>query len=297
MKKKLLAVALAATMVVSSAITALAVDVKDTISGDLTVTDFFGEKTDAVELKSGDSYTFKFNNKCNGTNNYNNFVMAITGAIGDAYTGADQEVLIIRADNWGWGGGMSDFVAPDQTTGNPLVFETNVGEDWASWLAAAQAGFDCTVKISRDGNTLAYEAQTGDYTFKTTATSGVALPDSCYVFFTGEQCTLTGISTTKEGAGSIPPANNNGSTGGDNGSTGGDDGSTGGDDGSTGGDDGSTGGDTSGSTGGDTSGSTGTTGGTTAPATGDPATTAAVLAVMIAAAGAVVVLKRKKVSE
>ncbi len=200
MKKKFFAVALATTMALSTAMTAFAADA---ISGDLTVTDFFKEKTDFVELKSGDSYTFKFNNKSNGTENFNNYVMAVTGAIGDAYTGAEQEVLIVRADNWGWGGGMSDFVAPDKE-GNKLVFETNV-EDWAAWKAAAQAGFDCEITIKRDGNTLTYDAKTGDSTFKTTATSGVALPETCYVFFTGEKCSLTGFTTTKAGASNPNP--------------------------------------------------------------------------------------------
>ena len=205
MKKKLLAVALTATMMLSSVMSVFAVDAKDTISGDLTVTTFFNEKTDAVELKSGDSYTFKFNDKCGGTNNYENYVMAITGEIGDAYTGAEQEVLIIRADSWGWGGGMSDFVAPDAASGNKLVFENSIGEDWATWLAAAQAGFDCEITIARDGNSFKYDAKTGDYTVSCTATSGKELPESCYVFFTGEKCTLTGITTTKGTAESIKP--------------------------------------------------------------------------------------------
>ena len=206
MKKKLLAVALTATMMLSSVMSVFAVDAKDTISGDLTVTTFFNEKTDAVELKSGDSYTFKFKDKCGGTNNYENYVMAITGAIGDEYTGADQEVLILRADSWGWGGKMSDFAAPDAAAGNKLVFENSIGEDWATWLAAAQAGFDCEVTIARDGNSLKYDAKTGDHTISCTATSGIDLPESCYVFFTGENCTLSGITTTKGQAESIKPA-------------------------------------------------------------------------------------------
>ena len=65
---------------------------------------------------------------------------------------------------------MSDFVAPDAEGGNKLVFENSAGEGWADWLAAAQAGFGCEVTIKRDGNTLTYDAKTGDYTFKTTAT-------------------------------------------------------------------------------------------------------------------------------
>lgn len=208
MKKKILAGILAGAMVVASATTAFAVEKTDSISGDLTVTTFFNERTDAVELKSGDSYTFKFNNKSNGTNNYENYVMAITGAIGEAYTGTTEEVLIVRADNWGWGGGMSDFVAPDATEGNKLAFETNVADDaaWTAWKTAAQAGFACEVTITRSGDTLTYSAKTGDYTFKTTATSGKALPESCYVFFTGENCELTGFTTVNNNASTTTPS-------------------------------------------------------------------------------------------
>lgn len=173
---------------------ASAVGVVDTISGDLTVTNFFNEKTGAVEMKSGDSYTFTFKNTSNGTNNYDNYVMAITGAIGEAYTGASEEVLIIRADAWGWGGGMSDFVAPDGT-GNTLAFTTDA--DWDKWAAAMQAGVDVEITVSRDGNTINYSAKIGEVNVSLTATSGTALPDSTYIFFTGEKCTLTGINTAK----------------------------------------------------------------------------------------------------
>ncbi len=263
MKKKFFAVALATTMALSTAMTAFAVDVKDTISGDLTVTGFFNEKTDAVALKSGDSYTFKFNNKSNGTNNYENYVMAVTGAIGDAYTGADQEVLIVRADNWGWGGGMSDFVAPDAKEGNKLAFETNV-EDWDAWKAAAQAGFACEVTIKRDGNTLTYDAKTGDSTFKTTATSGKDLPETCYVFFTGENCNLTGFTTTKAGGSSTPEPDSTPSTD-----------PTKGPDAPT------------------TKAPAATTAGKTTPKTGDVAPVAALAAVAVVACAAVVVSKKK----
>lgn len=200
MKKRFLALGMAAVTAMSSVVTtpltALAVDTRDKISGDLTVTGFFNEKTDAVELKSGDSYIFKFHNKSNGTTNYENYVMAVTGTIGADYVNGEQEVLIIRADNWGWGGGMSDFLAPDAINeGNKLIFETNV--NWEAWLPATQAGIDCEVTISRDGDTLSYNGKMGDYFFKTTATSGKKLPESCYVFFTGQNCDLTGFTTEK----------------------------------------------------------------------------------------------------
>ena len=43
----------------------------------------------------------------------------------DAYTGFLDEVAILRADTWGWGGGMSDFVTPDGN-GNWVDSDGNV---------------------------------------------------------------------------------------------------------------------------------------------------------------------------
>ena len=201
MKKKIFAAALASVMAVACAANVSAVEKTDAISGDHTVTTFFNERTDAVELKDGDSYTFTFNSKSNGTNNWDTFVLAIAGAVGDAYTGADQEVLIIRGDNWGWGGGLSDFVDPN-TEGNKLAFETDI--DWDNWVAGGQAGYDVSITLSRSGDTLVYDAKIGDYFDKLTATSGKALPESLYVFFTGENVVLSGITTTNNNAQAAP---------------------------------------------------------------------------------------------
>ena len=173
------------------------VETSPKIEGDLTVTGFFTNKTDAVTLQDGENYTFNFTNKSNGSNNWENYILAVTGAIGEAYTGATEEVLIVRADAWGWGGGKSDFVAPDAASGNKLVFETNIADAdaWNAWARAMRIGAEVTVKLSRSGNTLTYEATTGEYTIKLTAKSGKALPKVLYVFFTGENCALTGITT------------------------------------------------------------------------------------------------------
>ena len=205
MRKKLLTVALAATMVVSSVFSAFAVESKDAISGDLTVTGFFNEKTDAVELKSGDTLNIKFNCKSESISaNYHTYVMAVTAAIGDAYTGASEEVLIVRGDNWGWGGGASDIVAPDDKgeNTNKLAFETDV--NWDEWQNLLKGGADVNITLSRNANTLTYEAKVGTYTMKTTTTSGKALPDTLYVFLTGENTVLSGISTSKTSANTTP---------------------------------------------------------------------------------------------
>lgn len=201
MKKKFLAAALASVMAVTSAMAVSAVELGD-ISGDLTVTGYFTEKTDAVELKSGESYTIEFKNQSNGTEAWDNFILAIAGEIGDKYIDNAQEVLIIRADNWGWGGGYSDFVVPNAAEGNKLVFNS-VG-DWDKLLADTKAGCDVKISISREGDTLIYNAMIGEYNEKLTATSGKELPESIYVFLTGEKCTLTGITATKTPAETEP---------------------------------------------------------------------------------------------
>ena len=203
MKKKLLATALAAALALTNVPTVFAVEKGEAITGDLTVTTFFNEKTDAVEMKDGDSYTIKFHNKSNGTNNWENFILAVTGAIGEAYTSSEQEVLCIRSDSWGWGGGMSDFVLPNAEEGNKLVFNSNINFD--NFAAETQAGIDVEITIGKDGNKITYDAKIGQYTTKLEATSGKDLPESLYVFLTGENCTLTGITTTKSGAGTNPP--------------------------------------------------------------------------------------------
>lgn len=163
------------------------------ITGNLTVGSFFSNRTGAIPLKDGQGYTFNFWMTSSGSNNWDTFIMAIHG---DNYAGADQEVLIVRGDNWGWGGGLSDLVAPDGT-GNKLAFESNI--DWDKWVSTCKSGVNVTIYLSRLGNTLLYEARIGNEWFvKTTATSGKALPENLYVFFTGENVTLSNI-TTKAG--------------------------------------------------------------------------------------------------
>ena len=169
----------------------------DEITGDYKIGGFFTEKTDAVELKSGDTYTFTFHNKSTGSNNWENYVMAVIGEIGYDYVNNSDEVLIVRADAWGWGGGMSDFGEPDSNAENKLVFTSNI-DDWNAWNELMASGADCKVTLSRNGDTLVYTAVMGSYEVKCTAVSGYSLPESCYVFFTGENCELTGFKTVKE---------------------------------------------------------------------------------------------------
>ena len=161
--------------------------------GNLTVTSFFGNKTEFTALKNGETLTYSFTNTSNGSNNWDNFVMAVANADADSYAGADNEVIVIRADAWGWGGGASDFVAPDGE-GNALTFETDANFD--EWQTKMKEGADVNLTIALDGNTLNYKATIGEYNVSLSATSGVDLPDTLYVFFTGENCKLTNIAVS-----------------------------------------------------------------------------------------------------
>ena len=182
--KKILAAFVAVAVMVAMVIPVSAANL-----GDLTVTNFFGEKTDMVELKGDGTCTFKLHNVSNGTNNWDNYILAIVGETGAAYTGADQEVLIIRADKWAWGGGYSDFGADAETIS--ANFESDI--NWDSFESEMQAGVDVNFTLTREGNTLTYNAKIGNYNVSYKGTSAKDLPETLYFFLTGENCTLSSI--------------------------------------------------------------------------------------------------------
>lgn len=194
--------------------------------GDLTVTTYFVEKTDFVELRDGGTLTFTFHNQSTGTANpdegfeglpanYENFVMAVVGKNKTAYNGFADEVLIFRADNFAFGGGLSDFANPWTATKGTIAPTYDTDIVWADWPAVSKAGFDVTVTLSRDGDTLTYKAQMGDYYDNITATSKIGLPDtSLYVFLTGENVVLSNIKVLVDNPPAEDDDDNSGSTGG-----------------------------------------------------------------------------------
>lgn len=196
--KKILTLIMAVVMIATLSTAIFAVDKVDSITnGSLTVVGFNSDRTNAIELKSGDSYTFKFHNKSTGTNNWDNYVFFVTSEVGDAYKGLEQELIIIRADNYGWGGTFGNFKSMDGKTGDqPVEFE-KVTFNFDEWKAAMAAGLDVEVVFTRNGNTITYEAKMGEYTMKLTAKSTKELPESMYVFLTGEKVELTNINATK----------------------------------------------------------------------------------------------------
>ena len=161
-------------------------------SSTLTVGGFFSNKTDFTALKNGETLTYTFTNTSNGSANWENYIMAVVTADANTYDGASQEVMVIRADAWGWGGGASDFVAPDGD-GNKLAFEHDIDFDSGEFAAMMKAGCEVKITVTLNGNTLTYNATLGEKTVSMTATSGVDLPDTLYVFLTGENCKLANI--------------------------------------------------------------------------------------------------------
>lgn len=191
MRKRILATALTLVMLLAFAFTATAAG-GEVIEGSITTPGFFSEVTNTVPLKSGDGYTFKFHNKSNGYTNWENFILAVSGA-SDA-TGFDQALLILRADSFGWGDGIHFPTIDEVLAGDTLPFVNNV-TDWESFMMDSRSGFDVTVTIQRDGDTLLYTAQMNEYTVTLTAVSKAPLPETVYVFLTGENCVLTGITS------------------------------------------------------------------------------------------------------
>ena len=89
---------------------------------------------------------------------------------------------------------MSDFVTPDGN-GNQIQFNTNIEYENNVFESMMQEGADCEVILRRVGDTIIYSAKIGDYTASSQMTSGITLPEDCYIFFTGENCSLTGFET------------------------------------------------------------------------------------------------------
>ena len=201
--KKILAGALAGVMAVASAtvVSAAAVDVVDAdkVNDELTVTGFYVEKTGAVELKKGGSYTISFHNKSNGTAVYENFVLGVATAeavAGDALWSADA-IMSFRADNWLLVGNAISGVGPDGFIFNPAegTVASYVDGEWGSWADVGYGGLDADIKItiSRDAvnDQLTYRVESGAY--YESAIYNIALPESVYVYLTGENCKLTNI--------------------------------------------------------------------------------------------------------
>lgn len=206
MKKKLLTVALAATMVMGSVFSAFAATEVDCTGWWVAHSDGFEIDADGVEV------TFKNTSYDTAAANWNSpAIVVYTGdeakVNGTGYT----EYAVIRSDNFAWApDGINGANTPIGTDGKFIV---NTGDgkanwdaagytiestgvpaddaEWATWFAANKAGVDCKVKATKSGSNVVVEFTNGTITSKTTIP--VDASKTIYVSLTGELCKLTNI--------------------------------------------------------------------------------------------------------
>ena len=265
MKKKFLTVALAATMVVSSAFSAFA----ETATSLDNSAGWANPSNAGYEALTGDfDVTYKFKIDSVGAANWNNFVIEMRTGETDNW-----DYLDIRADAFAFTNGPT-FGATFATPATSKLVATWVvpdGHDWATWLAACP-GATVEANLVRTGDTFKYKATfstgtvfTADFSF-----GDVDVPDAVELTFFGDGAKFSDITFTNNAAGGA----GSGSEG--TGSEG---------TGSAG-----TGSEGTGSAG------TGSTNGK-APQTGDAASVATFAAISLAACVAVVATKKNRVTE
>lgn len=199
--KKVLAAALAGTMVMAS-LTAVSAETLN----DMSISDFLGNMNDGTAqgiAVSGDfDLTLTFN--CVGDREkaselWNNFtirVMENTDTPDDLY---------FRADNWSWIYEYETAITYncDNSVSDGTTIDwyshTDYDGDWDAWLAAMQEGSDCTVSLTRSGNLFTAVMECGGATF-TISCEPSMFDSDLTVYLTGEQCKLTGIEYTLGGS-------------------------------------------------------------------------------------------------
>lgn len=97
---------------------------------------FWAEHTSNIWVAPGETFVSTFTNYTCGASNWNNFCTVLCNADGST------EYAVVRADNYGWGGGYKD---------NADLVNTTTVEDWATWLAAMD-GAKVTTYVTNCGN-------------------------------------------------------------------------------------------------------------------------------------------------
>lgn len=200
MKKKIFALALAAVMLVSGAMTAIAAE-----SVTVTNAGWWDAWTPGYELKDGATLEFDVDLTAGGAAVYQNlntvFANVATDGVvepkADNYTGYAEHV-VLRTDNFGWG---TDY-ANTTYTGTDYFFDSSITD-----YTAKNTGAHYDLTISRTGNKIDYDMvlTAGDGTvynigYEVNATD---LSAGCYVFFTGD-AGVTMTVTPVEAAASNP---------------------------------------------------------------------------------------------
>ena len=191
MKKKFFAVAMATTMALSTAVTAMAATATEA-----DITDAFKVNTGDEAVTGNFDVTYTFHNATKDTSaNWNNFALEIFDGNG--------QFITLRADAFGWTAGSwtlgGDTV--DNAGKNPLW--TGQPEDWTAWVADMKNA-DVTVNVKRSGNVfnVQYDMKgaSNSYQFKTAVTVNEEVPDALNIHITGEKVNLTNVKFTNGAA-------------------------------------------------------------------------------------------------
>ena len=202
MRKKLLTVALAATMAVASVFSAFAEDVD--------CTGWWAAHSAGTEITTeGVEIDFHTQSYDNATNNWNTPIYVLYSGDEAKVNGAGyKEYFVARSDAYGWtptsntgpeendnvGKGIDKF----KSEGNAWEVSGVDGIDWASWLTANKSGVDCKIKATRNGNNVVVEFTNNGVTSK--ATIPVEDGKKAYLSVSGELCKITNL-TAKANAG------------------------------------------------------------------------------------------------
>lgn len=205
MRKRILAIALATTMALSTAVVAVSsyknaavAQAAEEETGAQTFDTFWSGHCLGDEITETEkTVNFKAitDNDPTATGNYNTPVFVIYYGDENKVNGEGyDEVAVIRSDLWSWSAG-GDITNPEGYAGtNELTFATeNAPADdnaWAAWLAANKKGVDVsyttsvkdgvvTIKVTNNGIT-------STTTFKFDETKGKKL----YLSVSGEKCTI-----------------------------------------------------------------------------------------------------------
>lgn len=170
MKKKFLAIAMAAAMAfstvsalpvnttVAQAAEPTVINIDKTIGAEDLSTAWWTAWSDHYKIEDGKSYTFNFD-VYGGASNWNNCVMIFSNlAATTVEENADyKEFAAVRMDNWGWGGGDNISLS-----GDPIVYSNSISDTMgdAEWTTFREIMTKATValNVTRDGKNINIEA-------------------------------------------------------------------------------------------------------------------------------------------
>lgn len=186
MRKKLLTVALAATMAVSSVLSAAAAE----LSGA-----WWTAWSESYEIADGATVEFDIDVKGGDTvwNNvaavFTNSKITGTQAPADEAGASYKEYAVVRGDNWGWGGGDNKSSA-----GSDITYEGGIADLGDADFIATMKDCHLDITITRSGNDITMVTKgtgTNGKTFTRTAKFTDDLSAGVNVFFVPDTSTIT----------------------------------------------------------------------------------------------------------